>query len=66
MTEKYLSDEIGSLEDSVKLQLGDDEIRIAESWDIAEGVLRRFGFRRARTHDDRCANSWIGQFGAAH
>jgi hypothetical protein len=33
---------------------------------IAEGALRRFGFRRARTHDDRCPNSWIGQFGAAH
>lgn len=35
----FLSDTIGSLDDSVKLVLGGDEIHIATGWDVQEGIL---------------------------
>ena len=39
MATQYISDDIGSLEDSVRLQLNGDDIVIAESWDVAESVF---------------------------
>lgn len=36
---EFLSDTIGDLDDRVRLVLGADEIVIAESWDVQEGIL---------------------------
>lgn len=38
-TAQYVSDEIGDPQDRIRLQLGDDEWLVAESWSVEESVL---------------------------
>ena len=37
----YTSDAIGNLDDSVSIQLGSDQLMVAESWDVHEGMLEQ-------------------------
>lgn len=50
---RFASDLIGALDDSVRLQLGNDEIFTAESWDVTESVFAQ-------------PNSWAIRLGSGY